>query len=500
MVVIIMRSLKSLAKAVVARLRHGKKQYIIEQNDYIRKDIAIVRDDIASFGVNVYNKFDRNLQAVSAKSDASSAEMKKRIDELEERLAENEKKLDTISALISSVSSAQDKFAVKFTYVNPELASLIDDGKRRVLLCGFYGGYNLGDELMLETLLDYLSANDSISVTVMLANNEDYCIYKMNNVHFIHYPQTRYDFDRIASFFDTVIFGGGALISGGDYDVKYMLELSLSTTLLEISHKMIEKGKRCIWAGLSTDVKLENKEFVERLRETVPHLDYFSVRDSYSLKTLEEAGVDVSKVKLAHDIILANRYLDEVPPHTKEETLNVGVIFICSIEGIEETDKKVLNALIDRLEGDGVDYKITLFPFYDCINIDETRLKNLVSDMDPNRVVVNPYVNTFKEIADSMSKMDCIISMRYHGALLAALLDKPLLTLILDSHPHYINKMNYLCDTYDATDNSLNISQMTDESLTAAFDKLFGETAKNDNSNYINEARNEIRSIVENLV
>lgn len=133
---------------------------------------------------------------------------------------------------------------LKFMYSNPELTFLENTNKTKILITGFYGAENLGDELMLETLLNYFDEHKSkISLTIMLANNLDYDIFKYQGINFIHYPKPKFDYNILANYYDIVFLAGGALIDDKAYSLKENGEMTLSTTLIELSRAMLFKNK-----------------------------------------------------------------------------------------------------------------------------------------------------------------------------------------------------------------------------------------------------------------
>ena len=61
-----------------------------------------------------------------------------------------------IKCAMNKMSEEYEKVIKNFNYVNLEtlqLNNLNSTGKQKLLICGFYGAINLGDELMLEILL-----------------------------------------------------------------------------------------------------------------------------------------------------------------------------------------------------------------------------------------------------------------------------------------------------------------------------------------------------------
>lgn len=450
-----------------------KKEYIIAQNETILKD----------------------LEALKSAVDAHGKPLSKRMDALEARLSAMERGLEDIKYFSERGLLVSEALNRKFVNYNPELTLLAESAKTKILICGFYGGNNLGDELMLETLLGFLTPALDASITVMLANNDAYNIFEKDGVHYIHYPQTKYDYDHLASFYDVVVFGGGALIHDADYGVVYGNEVSLSTTLIELSHKMIENKKRCLWLGISSSHEIKNQEFIKRLNYVIPRLTYVSLRDKNSVDSLKNAGVDVSNVSLQHDLVIANGILAD-PPKKQSEVLNVGMVFICSSGDLEEKELMIIQAAEKRLKASGKEYRINLIPFYDYRKVDESALTRLKEKTGSENVVVTPYVNRFGDIANRISDQDYMISMRYHGALLSLMLNKPLFSIVLDTHPHYKNKMSYLCEKYDAVKNTADVSTLDEETLEKALDILFGEKADHDNARFVFEARENLENVI----
>ncbi len=58
-----------------------------------------------------------------------------------------------------------------------------------------------------------------------------------------------------------------------------------------------------------------------------------------------------------------------------------------------------------------------------------------------------------EETCKIINQNDFIISMRYHITLISNILDKNILTIILNKHRHYLNKMYGLIDNYRFADN-----------------------------------------------
>ena len=150
-------------------------------------------------------------------------------------------KLDLLQTELNNVKSLNEllfnNIQIEKKFMNFEMLTLDSNvTKKRVLLAGFYGAPNLGDELMLEVLVSKLKKLDNIDLTVMLSENRDYDITKYPNFKIIHYPKSILDINILANYFDTVIFGGGALLDDHDYNY-YNNQLTLSNFLINICLK-----------------------------------------------------------------------------------------------------------------------------------------------------------------------------------------------------------------------------------------------------------------------
>ncbi len=478
---------------------YRKKKYIIAQNEMIIKDVEVLGSVVDSYYRSLNDAAARNTtetESVQRTLDEKTAKINERLDALEARLTRMEKNLEDVRYFSEHGLLSTDAIRGKFANYNPELQLLSESTKTKILICGFYGADNLGDELMLETLLGYLTPSIDASFTVMLANNGEYNVFGKQGVHYIHYPQTKFDYDRLASFYDVAIFGGGALINDVDYGVTHGNEMSLSTTLVELSSKMIENGKRCLWLGLSSNHDITNKEFADRLNSVIPCLTYVSFRDENSVESLKRAGVDVSNVALDHDLIIANKALAD-PPKKSDGRLNVGMIFICNFGDLSETELAIIKSAEKKLKATGKDYRINLIPFYDYCKVDEKALTRLAEAAESKNVAVLPYVNSFDKIVKIIADQDCVISMRYHGALLSLMLGKPLFSVVLDSHPHYRNKMSYLCKKYDGVGNTADVSELNEETIGRALDVLLADGAKDGNARFLAEAQEKLEKVID---
>lgn len=136
------------------------------------------------------------------------------------------------------------------------------NNKKQILICGFYGAINLGDDLMLETLLNYLNQIENLEITIMLCDKKNIDITNYGEYNFIHYPTKTNDFAIIAKYFDAVIFGGGALLDDCNYDDNNPV-FNLGYILVNLSLEFINFKKTTILYGLSSNKELTNNQYIK---------------------------------------------------------------------------------------------------------------------------------------------------------------------------------------------------------------------------------------------
>ena len=111
---------------------------------------------------------------------------------------QNEMLRQQVDQLTSSINmlheTASKRFNLYAGIYNPELSTLsqiLSDKQYNILICGYYGAPNLGDELMLQTLLDFFGYYKDIHVTVIIHDNQYLNESVYGKVSILHYPKTR---------------------------------------------------------------------------------------------------------------------------------------------------------------------------------------------------------------------------------------------------------------------------------------------------------------------
>ena len=214
---------------------------------------------------------ENNIKALEEKISNNNTTLRNEI------MHENEKRKEELQSLNNSfendkqiiqnqINNVVEELKKGFSYTNVELLNIkYDQALKNILIIGFFGAPNLGDELMLETLLDYFSDIPNKKVTVLLADNPEYSIDKYKDIRFIHYPKSLYDFNIMAEQFDYIIFGGGAIIDDRHYNEEKSYQYDLGTMLIKLSIRAIAFNKKVVCIALSASENIENREYLEKL-------------------------------------------------------------------------------------------------------------------------------------------------------------------------------------------------------------------------------------------
>ena len=389
-----------------------------------------------------------------------------------------------------------ERIASDCTFVSAEyLPTTPSPSKKRLLICGFYGAKNLGDELMLQSLLSRIDKK-KFDATVMVARHPEVDPSCYSPCRVVHYPKKNDDILNIVHNYDALVWGGGAIIDDMNYGFAGS-NTPLGYIFLKSSIAMINAEKPVYILGLSTNQYLKDARFINDLRYVVEGANYFSLRDTNSKKTLEEAGIDTKKVAIINDLVIA-----DIPTGSAQKKsaskLDVGVILLNPWDYVEK-----YSTLLKNLTTCFADKKVVLhfIPFYDYLDLYVETYKKLAKIIDVE-CVVEDYPETMEGLAKVLLGCDVVFSMRYHGTLISSLLGVKTVSVDMSSvHPHYYNKLNYIKEKYSASLESLVLDEFGNAEK---INKLVASTLKAktgvDNKKIISSAAKELDLILKDLL
>ena len=165
-------------------------------------------------------------------------------------------------------------------------------GAFRVGISGSYGGLNIGDEAILQVIIEQLRQSRSIEITVFSRDAED-----TRRRHAVDHALQRSALSRLeakeaVARLDLLILGGGGILYDADADM-FLREVSLAN----------EVGTPVMVYAISAG-PLRTARARERVREALDPVAVLSVRDRPSLRLLEEIGIHREIVLAADPALL----------------------------------------------------------------------------------------------------------------------------------------------------------------------------------------------------
>ncbi len=411
----------------------------------------------------IYRFFHNNFKMLNDSIQNDEIGLKKEVEELKQQIYLTNLKLENIYAEMCSVS----RKTTQLENTNIELLSLKPTEKQKVLLVGFYGAPNSGDELMMQSILEKMDSTKT-SITVMIVDNPKYKLINYSNINYIHYPKTNLDINFLANYFDKIIFGGGAIIEDKFYDDPESYKYNTATVLIELSLAAIINNKKVYCVGLSSSKELSNEEYIAKLDEIIDKSEYFSLRDANSIKTLKKSGIkNLEKIQVIKDLAFS---LDSKEYKLKNnDEIVVGLVLL----GFNDIEKlsNILQWLNNYFDGNNKKVKFKAIPFYNYNNYDSEELRKLVDNSKmEDKIEVLPYYQSYNDISKAFLSCDYMVDMRYHASLLSLKFGIPSIHIICDMHHHYENKMNDLKEKYGLPEMFLSYTKINEESLDKALD------------------------------
>lgn len=293
----------------------------------------------------------------------------------------------------------------------------------KVVISGFYGFHNIGDEAILETLVSKLKSMDpNIRITV-LSNNPDETRtkYKVDAVK-------RHDVLKVFNAIrksDVLFSGGGSLLQ--DDTSARSIHYYLSIIRMGL---LMKKEVFLISNGIGPLSRPHNKRQVAHVLNKVNHT---TVRDYNSKKLLEEIGVLGHKISVSADLVI----------DMEMQPLIAGKKILSKL-GIENSDRKLIgiairqkdfrsqhnrDALIRFANHLSEMYTVIFIPFYyeDDAKI-EADIRNDVSS--------NVHFITEKHDADAvlsvMQNLDILIGSRLHSLIFSLVAEVPFIGISYD--------------------------------------------------------------------
>lgn len=267
--------------------------------------------------------------------------------------------------------------------------------QKKVIISGYYGFDNFGDEAILGVLVKKLKELKA-DIRVFSKNPEKTAkLYGVNTTASMCFPQV---IKRLKES-DILISGGGSLLQ----DVTSLK--SLIYYILVINIALFYNKKVIIFANGIGPIRSRFGRLITK--NTLKKCTYISVRDEKSLFLLRGWGI---KANLVCDPLFDLALVGSMPSN------RVGV----QLRSFKTLAEKLLIKLAEQVNKDFSDKTIEIYSFQDSLDLEvckhfEILLKALNPQIKTNLI----FNQTSAEILDKISKLDYMIAMRFHATLIA---------------------------------------------------------------------------------
>ena len=355
-----------------------------------------------------------------------------------------QKEVQSLKAENTYLKNTVDALFKRSKYVNLEYGLTDSVDNSSILIAGWYGASNFGDELMLRTLINAFPSEALSRITVLIWDDYSYQRSSISpEVSVLHYPNCMWDLSWLADHFDTLVWGGGAIIDELQYndDIE---NYNTGNIFIRLSKMMLEKGKSVFCLGLSSIDSLVNRSYIQELRYIVEGSKIFSLRDPFSRETLIRSGIPEESISLCEDIAFANEDLPKLPKYVQNysnDLIKVGLVALTS-ESLQQHYLQLLERLLSFTYKDK-QVDITLIPFLNENSHDTYYYQQLINMLSQNACIkIAPYSSSLEDL--HFENFDLVISYKYHSALISLVQEVSTICVVDEMHPHYGNKMKHL--------------------------------------------------------
>lgn len=293
----------------------------------------------------------------------------------------------------------------------------------KVVISGFYGFHNIGDEAILKTLTQQLRNLDSeIQITVLSHSPEE------TMSKFDVYAVKRNDIFKVFSAIkraDILLSGGGSLLQ----DDTSARSIHYYLTIIRMG-LFLKKHVFCISNGIGPIIRDNNKKQVARILNKVRHT---TVRDFNSQKLLLEIGVNPEKVSVSADMVIA---MNMQSPEMGLKILNkIGIVdrqrklLGIAIRQKDFRTPEKRDQLIELANRLAENYSVLFIPFY--YKNDTKIYDDIHTYVHEHVYFINDKYNT-EEFMSLLENLDILMGSRLHSLIFSLVAEVPFIGISYD--------------------------------------------------------------------
>jgi len=299
-----------------------------------------------------------------------------------------------------------------------------DDEKRwDVVISGYYGFNNHGDDAILKTIIDDLRGyNPNIRIMVLTLRTKE--IAKQHNVDVTN----RYNLLKITKRLKQtklLIYGGGSLIQDGTSSRSLWYYLHIIKAALKSGVRVM------LYANGIGPLNVEANKV--RAANVLNKIDVITLRDTASLETLNDIGVKAPVIDVTADVVFGVKNTAPEEGHKVLETLGLaGKQFFCiSVRNWRTLPADFIEQIAAYADEMAEEHGLAVL-FISMQSQNDTAItRRIMAEMKQPSYFAgeNLSVNTYLGICE---KAVFMVAMRLHAAIYAMKCRKPVVGIIYD--------------------------------------------------------------------
>lgn len=296
----------------------------------------------------------------------------------------------------------------------------------KVVISGYYGFDNIGDEAILKSIIMALKEEDkSIEITVLSSNPEG--TKKNYNVNAINRWNIKNIYKELLNG-DGLISGGGSLLQ----DVTSSRSILYYTSIIGLA-RLMKKPVAIYAQGVGPINKNLNKKIVKHFLNKV---QYISLRDEESFELIKSIGVKVES-DIVPDPVMGLDFKSIDRKYRKEPYIIISV----RSWGSKEDYLNQIAKSCDDIKKAGISIK--LIPMHGKLDEDTSKI---LANMIKGDVEILSYKMNIEEKLKYIREARLMIAMRLHALIFAGNVGTPMIGISYDPKiDSYLKLVNQPC-------------------------------------------------------
>lgn len=293
----------------------------------------------------------------------------------------------------------------------------------KVVISGFYGFHNIGDEAILKTLTQQLRKLDpNVEITVLSHSPEE--TMSKFGVKAINRRDAFKVFNAIRKS-KILLSGGGSLLQDDTSARSIHYYLAILRMGLFLRKKVF-----LISNGIGPLIRESNKRHVARVLNKVNHT---TVRDDNSRQLLEDIGVNPAKITVSADLVIA---MDLQPKEIgKKILMDLGIIddsrkrLAIAIRQKDFRTEEKRNQLVKLANTLAEKHSVIFIPFY--YKNDTKIYEDIHEYTDPHVYFIREKYNS-DEFMSILQNIDILVGSRLHSLIFSLVAEIPFVGISYD--------------------------------------------------------------------